>query len=155
MNLSDFVILILSGLIAFGTSYAMVKVTHKSEIKRIVFESRLRIYSEGFFHFERLTNNPTLVFNDAFFRKFAEIKAKIKLIASKNVSSSFSEIYNTYAVINNEYNDILSNIPDDNISDKKKASREYIEQNKFSRDDSAKLLAPLIKNMRSDLGQVD
>jgi hypothetical protein len=96
-----------------------------------------------------------LVFDDTFFREFAEIKAKIKLIASKNVSNSFSEIYNTYAAINNGYKDILSNIPDDKISDKKETSRKYIEQNIFSRDDSAKLLAPLIKNMRSDLGQVD
>lgn len=104
MEILDILNIILAIIVSAISGYASAKLAYKNEIRSKVYNEREKTYISLFEIIDKLNNNPFFVFNYAEFQiPFGNIKARLKLYASKDVlniivpfSSKVDEVSKAY-----------------------------------------------------------
>ena len=158
--------------IAGITGWISAKQAYRREIRKSVYEKRQELYIEIFELFEKLQNNPYLVYNyEQFIQPFNQIKARTNLYASRKVlkiltpfNKRIKELWNKYYNLfesenaleelqNRQYEaELGGNVSDDQVEWKFQLEADmYEEKNLISGEEIADVLERLSKQVREEL----
>lgn len=158
--------------IAGITGWISAKQAYRREIRKSVYEKRQELYIEVFELFEKLQNNPYLVYNyEQFIQPLNQIKARTNLYASRKVleiltpfNKRIKELWNKYYNLFESENaleelqnckyeaELEGNVSDDQVERKFQLEADmYEEKNLISGEEIADVLERLSKQVREEL----
>lgn len=93
----------LSLLASLLTAYLTSKITRKNEMRKIIHEKRLALYTEAFETIELILKEYDKAFDRTYFESVAAYKAKIKLLGSTETVEAYRKLYDALRTTVHEY----------------------------------------------------
>lgn len=93
----------LSLLASMLTAYLTSKITRKNEMRKIIHEKRLALYTEAFETIELILKEYDKAFDRTYFESVAAYKAKIKLLGSTETVEAYRKLYDALRTTVHEY----------------------------------------------------
>ena len=179
--MNELKIVLLTGLLTISssiiTALITLKVTHRNEVKKHIWEKRAELYFEFYDEAEKLFYDRYRIYDKNFIKVLLKFKPKIKLLASDKTMDAFKSFYEFICKNYEEYRDFyIENDPrekpefqetdfDDDgvpyiichatgmdISDFESFLEEYKKKNVPNFETINKYINNMYKDMRNDLG---
>lgn len=93
----------LSLLASLLTAYLTSKITRKNEMRKIIHEKRLALYTEAFDTIELILKEHDKAFDRTYFENVAAYKPKIKLLGSAETVEAYRKLYDALCTTVDEY----------------------------------------------------
>lgn len=84
---------ILSLLVSILTAFLTSRITRENEMRKTIHEKRLELYMRFYEQVELVLKDREIVFEEGYFLKVGEFKAKMTLLASDKTRSAFEDFF--------------------------------------------------------------